>query len=100
MESDNEPDNEPACKKHKQILSRPGKPTPTIDALRKLSANITRRRFFDQCCKRESVLWFTPENSTSEHLVRALFDKAVVDPLNLIFAQNPGATRGAKDNVM
>ena len=99
MKSETSASEEPACKKQK-TKRRPGKPSDDIALLRKISMDTTRRRFFDQCCKRDSVLWYCPENSTSEHLVRVLFDKAATDPLNLIYAANPGATRGTNSSVL
>ena len=74
--------------------SRPKKPEQVVAALRKLQKDTTRRRFFRECCKPDSVLWAPPVSGSKAEMLRAeLFDKAAEDPLNLIFAENPGATR-------
>ena len=74
--------------------SRPKKPEQVVAALRKLQKDTTRRRFFRECCKPDSVLWAPPVSGSKAETLRAeLFDKAAEDPLNLIFAENPGATR-------
>ena len=71
---------------------RPGKPDNIGATLRRISRNPTRRRFFNQCCDPNSLLWST-NAAGDESVDQALLDAAAEDPIQLIYSDNPGATR-------
>ena len=68
----------------KQIKKRPGKPAATRAKIRKLVRDPTRQRFFEQCRSRASVLW-QPTAAGTEQMVKLLFDRACLDPIDTVY---------------
>ena len=79
----------PLLKKCKK--TRPGRPASKVAALRKVVKDPTRCRFFKQCANPASVLWSTTKNG-KEEMNKILFVRAAKDPMDFIFAKNPGTT--------
>ena len=74
---------------------RPGKPTVNLCSLRRIVKDTTRLRFFSQCRKPDSLLWYrTP--SGAQQMRRMLFARAAQEPMNAIYRQHPGPTRGVQ----
>ena len=75
-------------KPKKRVVPKP-KPKPIFlgeGTLRDLCKNITRRRFFHECCKADSKLWYeTPGGKQTMH--RLLFEKAAEDCVELLFKE-------------
>ena len=71
--------------------SRPGRTSPKTSNLRKLAKDATRRRFFEQCMKLESLLWSRQEGHRKAVLNEALFVRAAKDPVDELYAAHPGA---------
>ena len=80
---------------------RPGKPVDTVGSLRKIQRDTTRRRFFRQCCDPDSLLWRAPPPGSEKETLRVrLFDRAATEPIDIIFADNPGPTRHVKETAL
>ena len=87
----------PVRKKGKK--ERTGKPSVGVAELRKIVKDPTRRRFFAQCLKPDSILWHKTPAGT-EYIQKFLFNKAAQAPMNIIYSENPGATRSVKSTQM
>ena len=74
---------------------RPGKPMSQVAELRKIVRDPTRRRFFEQCCDPQSILW-TSTPAGKECMHKLLFVAASQDPLNLVYQTHPGQTHNVK----
>lgn len=79
------------------VRPRPGKPTVNLSALRKIVKDPTRLRFFSQCRKADSVLWYRSP-SGHQHIHKMLFARAAQDPMDEVYRQHPGPTRGVPVN--
>ena len=97
QEQENSPpildENQRFNKKQKQ--TRPNKPPAERCNLREIVRNPTRQRFFAECQNPASVLW-QPSPSGTKVLCKLLFDRAAVDPINKVYQQHPGPTRGVQ----
>ena len=92
-ENDKPLDEKPPKKKKK----RPG--CTGDPKLRTLVEGPTRQRFFEQCCKPDSLLWsLTPSGVEIMHSL--LFQKAAKLPMDMIYAAHPGPTRGVSSTKM
>ena len=68
---------------------RVGKSSPTTKTLRKLAKDPTRRRFFEQCLRLDSVLWKKFGGRKAE-IDLLLFARAAKDPMDSMYSQHPG----------
>ena len=78
--------------------TRLGRPTDTVATLREISKDVVRRRFFYECANKNSCLWV--RNGTFEIMDKLLFAKAAQDCIDIIYRNNPGETRGVKENKL
>ena len=69
--------------------SRPGRASPQTAKIRHLVKDSTRRRFFNQCIKEDSVLWETKPGG-KQLLKKLLFSRAAQDPMEECYRLNPG----------
>ena len=83
----------------KQIKKRPGKPASAKAKIRKLVRDPTRQRFFEQCRSRSSVLW-QPTAAGTEQMVKLLFDRACLDPIDMVYRLHPSQTHGVEHGVI
>ena len=68
---------------------RPGRASPQTAKIRHLVKDSTRRRFFCECVKQDSVLWTT--NKTGKQVLnKLLFSRAAQDPMEECYRLNPG----------
>ena len=65
---------------------------------RKLLKNTTRRRFFEQCCLIDSILWSTQSGRPQMRIV--LFEHAASDVVDLLYAANPGPLRKIQSKAL
>ena len=72
---------------------RAGRSSPSTFALRKLAKDATRRRFFEQCLKLDSILWCTTLGKRKAEMDDLLFLRAAKDPVDELYASHPGALR-------
>ena len=73
--------------------ARPGRSTPKTASLRKLAKDTTRRRFFEQCMKLDSLLWHRPVGNRKEEMDKLLFTRAAKDPIDELYAAHGGTLR-------
>ena len=76
------------------------KPTDTkVTDLRKIVKNTTRQRFFNECLKERSSLWYlTPGGKQAMN--RLLFERAVKEVLDKLYEENPGPLRAVKSQEL
>ena len=67
--------------------------------LRNIIKNTTRRRFFAECCKVDSILWtFTPRGKPIMRVI--LFERAASQVIDLLYAESPGALRAMPEDEL
>ena len=74
---------------HNKANSRNKPPVSQQKQLRDLVKNHTRRRYFGECCKELSPLWFQTKGG-KQMMHRLLFDRAVKDVVDLLYKEKPG----------
>ena len=65
--------------------------------LRDVVKNTARRRFFNECCRLDSKLWQNKPNSDKQFMYRFLFDRAAVEVIDVLRAEEPGKLRKKTD---
>ena len=65
--------------------------------LREIVRNTARRRFFKECCKRDSVLWNNRPNSDKQYMNRLLFKRAAEDVIDILHEAQPHQLRKTTD---
>lgn len=89
----------PKNKKGKK--SRKGRSSPKTSQLRVLVKDTTRRRFFEQCLKLDSLLWKKKRvGKKKEQMEYLLFERAVLDPLCELYRAHPGALHSVSRNKL
>ena len=74
---------------NKKARARSGRSSPNTSMLRKLAKDPTRRRFFEQCLKLDSILW-RKLGGTKVQIDNLLFIRAAKDPIDELYATHPG----------
>ena len=75
--------------------TRPGKPTTTVARIHKMVKDPTRQRFFAQCQDPASLLW-QPSPAGKDVMVKLLFDKACLDPIDAVYRLYPSESHGVE----
>ena len=83
-------------KKKKQRL---GRSSPKTTTLRKIAKDPTRRRFFQECLKVESILWRKFGGRKTE-IDQVLFARAAKGPLDSMYAEHPGVLHSVKQHKL
>ena len=98
--ADEDAEIDAAVNRKRQFVTAPRKPkkkarrepsSPKTIELRDLAKNPTRRRFFRQCCKTDSLLWQRTA-SGGQTLHKLLFARAAQDPVAELYQRYPGTT--------
>ena len=79
---------------------RPGKSSPRTSNLRKLAKDPTRRRFFEQCMKLDSLLFQRPVGNRKEEMDHLLFIAAAKGPIDEMFTSHGGTLRSVSHNKL
>ena len=64
--------------------------SPKTKMLRKIAKGPTRRRFFQQCLKLDSILWRKFGGRKKAEIDQMLFARACKDPMDVLYAAHPG----------
>ena len=84
----------------KKRRPRPGRSSPDTANLRKLVKHATRRRFFEECMKPDSVLWSRSEGNKKADLNTLFFSRATQEPIDELYKENPGTLRSVPETKL
>ena len=86
-------------KKNCEQKSQRKKVEEPVKDLRSIVKNPARRRFFDECLKPNSPLWYTTAGG-KQSIDKLLLERATDDLVNILYKEHPGTLRNVREPVL
>ena len=80
--------------------ARPGRSSPNTSSLRKIVKDPTRRRFFEECLKLDSILWSRVPGHRKSEMDALLFARASKDPMDELYSTHPGTLHSVEESKL